>query len=77
MTNDNTDQSFIPLSIFTNNTENMAKKVSRDTCPSITYYFAKYHVLLCKVSRDTFFAIFFVSIHYFLNLFETAEYPQR
>ena len=43
MTNDNTDQSFIPLNIFTNNTENMAKKVSRDTCQSITYYFAKYH----------------------------------
>ena len=50
MTNDNTDQSFIPLSIFTNNTENMAKKyhvilaqVSRITLQSITYYFAKYH----------------------------------
>ena len=59
MTNDNTDQSFIPLSIFTNNTENMAKKVSRDTCPSITYYFAKYHVLLCKVSLDVFFPVSF------------------
>ncbi len=59
MTNDNTAQSFIPLSIFTNNTENMAKKVSRDTCPSITYYFAKYHVLLCKVSLDVFFHVSF------------------
>ena len=59
MTNDNTDQSFIPLSIFTNNTENMAKKVSRDTCPSITYYFAKYHVLLYKVSLDVFFHVSF------------------
>ena len=28
----------------------IAKKVIRDTCPSITYYFAKYHVILCKVS---------------------------
>lgn len=45
MTNDNTAQSFIPLSIFTNNTENMAKK---------------YHVILDQVSRITFFAIFFV-----------------
>ena len=26
------------------------EKVIRDTCPSNTYYFAKYHVLLCKVS---------------------------
>ena len=26
------------------------KKVIRDTCPSITYYFAKYYVILCKVS---------------------------
>ena len=59
MTNDNTDQSFIPISIFTNNTENMAKKVSRDTCPSITYYFAKYHVLLCQVSLDVFFPVSF------------------
>ena len=59
MTNDNTAQSFIPLSIFTNNTENMAKKVSRDTCPSITYYFAKYHVLLYKVSLDVFFPVSF------------------
>ena len=56
MTNDNNGQSFIPLSIFTNNTENMAKKVLRDTCPSITYYFAKYHVLLCKVSLDVVFS---------------------
>ena len=53
------------------------KKVIRDTWQSITYYFAKYHVILGQVSRDTFFAIFFVPIHYFLNLFETAEYPQR
>ena len=27
-----------------------AKKVIRDTWASITYYFAKYHVILCKVS---------------------------
>ena len=26
--------------------ENTPKKVIRDTCPSITYYFAKYHRLL-------------------------------
>ena len=30
--------------------KNIVKKVIRDTCPSITYYFAKYHVILCKVS---------------------------
>ena len=59
MTNDNNGQSFIPLSIFTNNTENMAEKVLRDTCPSITYYFAKYYVLLCKVSLDVFFPVSF------------------
>ena len=29
-------------------------QVLRITLPSITYYFAKYHVLLCEVSRDTF-----------------------
>ena len=28
----------------------IAKKVIRDTWASITYYFAKYHVILCKVS---------------------------
>ena len=30
--------------------EKCPKKVIRDTCPSITYYFAKYYVILCKVS---------------------------
>ena len=34
----------------------------RDTWQSITYYFAKYHVILGQVSRDTFFAIFFVCL---------------
>ena len=32
------------------------KKVIRDTWASITYYFAKYHVLLCEVSLCVFFA---------------------
>ena len=30
-------------------TKRGGKKVLRDTCQSITYYFAKYYVLLCKV----------------------------
>lgn len=43
--------------------ENTPKKVIRDTCPSITYYFAKYHriliwllILMCLflISLDTF-----------------------
>ena len=33
-----------------------AKKVIRDTWQSITYYFAKYHVILGQVSRDTVFS---------------------
>ena len=37
---------------------NGRKKVIRDTCQSITYYLPKYHVILCEVIRDTFFALF-------------------
>ena len=35
------------------------KDIIRDTWSSITYYFTKYHVILCQVSRDTFLALFF------------------
>ena len=34
-------------------------QVSRITLQSITYYFAKYHVLLCQVSLDVFFPVSF------------------
>ena len=47
------------------------KKVLRDTCQSITYYFAKYHVILAKVSLDAFLGFIFLltfSLAYLLYL---------
>ena len=46
-----------------------AKKVIRDTCQSITYYLPKYHVILCEVIRDTFFALFRASASDFTRHF--------
>lgn len=37
--------------------ENTPKKVIRDTCPSITYYFAKYHRLLIWLLIKIFFIL--------------------
>ena len=54
------------------------KKVLRDTCPSITWYFAKYHVLLCKVSLDTptiyFLHIFFMGAKIRLRIYMEKNY---
>ena len=49
----------------------LSKKVLRDTCQSITYYFAKYHVILAKVSLDAFLGFIFLltfSLAYLLYL---------
>ena len=41
--------------------ENTPKKVIRDTCPSITYYFAKYHRLIWLLIKIFFILLITVS----------------
>ena len=60
-------QQFVFLNSPAVNGKKCPKKVIRDTCPSITYYFAKYHVILCEVSQDTYLVVILSKYYYYEN----------